>query len=91
MLDTLYKKAKGFEVTETTREYGADEEGTPKLLKEKETTKYFPPDLASIKAYMDLKSEEYGRMSDEELKKERTRLLKELEAGPEGDYEKKEK
>ena len=31
MLDVLYKKAKGYEVEETTVEYGFDEEGKPAI------------------------------------------------------------
>ena len=78
MLDILYKKAHGFEVTETTREYGVDEEGNTKLLKEKQQVKYIPPDLNALKAYMELKDGELSEMSDEELKKERERLIKSL-------------
>lgn len=85
MLDVLYKKAKGYEVTETTREYGMDEEGNPKLVKEKTATKFVPPDLAAIKAYMELKDGELYSMSDEDLKKERTKLLRGLKKSAKGD------
>ena len=85
MLDVLYKKAKGYEVTETTREYGVDEEGNAKLLKEKTSTKYVPPDLSAIKAYMDLKDGELYSMSDEELKKERNKLLRGLRKSAKGE------
>lgn len=78
MLDVLYKKAKGYEVTEVTKEYGMDEEGNPKLIKEKTATKFVPPDLSAIKAYMELKDSELYNMSESELIKERRKLLREL-------------
>ena len=78
MLDVLYKKAKGYDVTETTVEYGFDEEGNRRVIKEKTSTKYVPPDLSAIKAYMELKDGELYDMTDEELKKERQKLLLEL-------------
>ncbi len=78
MLDVLYKKATGYEVTETTREYGVDEEGNRQLLREKTATKYVPPDLSAIKAYMEIKDGELYSMTDDELKAERARLLGEL-------------
>ncbi len=85
MLDVLYKKATGYEVTETTREYGVDEEGNSKLIKEKTSTKFVPPDLAAIKAYLEMKDGELYSMTDEELKKERRKLLKELKNPTKGD------
>ncbi len=78
MLDVLYKKATGYEVTETVREYGVDEEGNQRLVKEKTATKYVPPDLSAIKAYMELKDGEIYSMTDEELAEERNKLLLEL-------------
>lgn len=78
MLDVLKKKAIGFEITETTAEYAVDEEGNRKIVKEKCATKYVPPDLAAIKAYMEIKDGELYSMSDEELKNERNRLINAL-------------
>lgn len=78
MLDVLYKKAKGYEIEEINREYVVDEDGNQKLVKEKTTTKHIPPDLSALKTYMELKDSELTKMSTEELKKERMRLLKEL-------------
>ncbi len=80
MLDVLRKKAVGYEVTETTAEYAIDDEGHHKIVKEKRATKYVPPDLAAIKAYMEIKDGELYSMSDEELKKERERLLNDLKS-----------
>lgn len=78
MLDVLYKKAKGYDIEEINREYVVDEEGNQKLVKEKTTTKHIPPDLSALKAYMELKDSELTKMSNEELRKEKIRLLKEL-------------
>ncbi len=80
MLDVLYKKAKGFKFTETTKEYGVDEEGNQRLIKEKMTTKFAPPDLSAIKAYMELKDAALVNMSEEELIEEKNRLIKELKS-----------
>ena len=85
MLDVLYKKATGYEVTETTREYGVDDDGNEILIKEKKSTKYVPPDLSAIKAYLELRDGELYSMSDEELKKERKKLLSELSDLQKGD------
>lgn len=76
----LYKKAKGYDVEETVREYVFDENGERKLVKEKKTVKSVPPDLSALKAYMELRDSEIARMSTEELKREKQRLLKELKA-----------
>ena len=78
MEDVLYKKAKGYEVEEINREYIVDEEGNRKLVKEKTSTKYIPPDLTALKAYMELKDTELSRMSTQELNSEKLRLLREL-------------
>ncbi len=85
MLDVLYKKAKGYEVTEITKEYGIDEDGNPKLIKEKTATKFVPPDLSAIKAYMELKDSELYNMSETDLIKERRKLLRELKSKKEGE------
>ena len=81
MLETLYKKAKGYDVEEVVSEYNVDEEGNRVLSKEKRTIKHVPPDLSAIKAYMELKDSEISRMGTEELKKEKQRLLRELKKG----------
>ena len=78
MLETLYKKAKGYDVEEIVCEYSVDEKGERILTKEKRSTKHVPPDLSAIKAYMELRDSGLSRMSTEELKKEKERLLKEL-------------
>lgn len=78
MLDVLYKKARGYDVEEINREYVIDEDGNKKLVKEKTTVKHVPPDLNALKAYMELKDTELSKMSNEELIKEKERLIGEL-------------
>lgn len=78
MLDVLYKKARGYDVEEINREYVVDEDGNKKLVKEKTTVKHVPPDLSALKAYMELKDIELSKMSNEELIKEKERLIGEL-------------
>lgn len=78
MLDVLYKKARGYDVEEINREYVVDEDGNKKLVKEKTTVKHIPPDLSALKAYMELKDTELSKMSNEELIKEKERLIGEL-------------
>lgn len=70
------KKATGFTVTETVTEYVTDEDGNRRIQKEKEQSKYIPPDLSAIKAYMEMEGQDrYQSMSDEELEQEKQRLL----------------
>lgn len=78
MLDTLYKKACGYTVEEVTREYGVDENGNTRLIKQKVQSKYVPPDVTALKAYIELKNKELFEMTDEELEREKSRLLAEL-------------
>ena len=54
-----------------------DETGEKRLVKEKTSVKHVPPDLSALKAYMELRDTELTRMSDEELEKEKERLLQE--------------
>lgn len=75
VLDVLRKKALGYEVTEVTKEYAPDGDGTTKLVKERTSTKYFPPDVAALKTYLELRDENLETMSDEELEAEKRRLL----------------
>ena len=77
LVDSLYKKAVGYTATEQTTEYSPDGE----VVKRKVTSKHFPPDISALKAYLELISsgEDYESMTDEELEREKQRLLKELE------------
>ena len=77
--DALIKKALGYDATEVVEEYVSGEEGEIKLTKKKVTKKNVPPDITAIKLLMDENSQNLSEMSDEELEKEKARLLKLLE------------
>ncbi len=76
----LVKKAIGFETVETVEEF-AEADGEVKLLKRKVTTKSVPPDVSAVKLLLEMQSEERDivDMTDDELEKERVRLMKLLE------------
>lgn len=84
----LAKKAVGYNLDEVVEEYAVDEEGGVKLVKKKITKKYIPPDLSSAKVLLDkYRGVDISQMSDEELLKEKQRLLKELkELDENGDW-----
>ncbi|MBR1624590.1 MAG: hypothetical protein IJ676_02490 [Clostridia bacterium] len=88
MIDVLYKKARGYDVEESTKEYVVDEEGNKRLVKEKTSVKHIPPDLTALKAYMEVRDTELTSMSNEELKKEKERLLAELKENEEKEKKK---
>ena len=77
LVNSLYKKAVGYTATERTTEYSPEGD----IVKRKVTSKHFPPDISALKAYLELISngEDYESMTDEELTREKERLLKELE------------
>jgi len=77
LVDSLYKKAVGYTATEKTLEYSPEGD----VVKKKVTSKHYPPDISALKAYLELLSEEddLEKMTDEELEKEKERLLKQLE------------
>jgi len=77
LMETLYKKAKGYTVEETQDEYAPDEGGGQKLIRRKVAGKYIPPDLAALKTYMEMTADasDYERMTDAELEKERKRII----------------
>ena len=72
----LVKKALGYDATEVVEEYVSDEAGEVKLSKV--TKKNVPPDMSALKMLMDEAFVPVGEMSDEELEKEKERLIKEL-------------
>lgn len=76
--EALLKVATGYSVEEVTEEY-AEVDGEMKLLKRKETKKDIPPDLKAVQILLADGNADISKMSDEELKKERERLLAELE------------
>ena len=67
-------------MSEVSEEYGAQDE----LLRRKVTQKYYPPDVAALKAYVELTGGGIAEMSDEELEREKRRLLKEMSCGSAG-------
>lgn len=72
----LIKKALGYDSTEVVEEYVTGEEGEIKLTKKKVTKKNVPPDITAIKMLMELEDVPIEEMTDEELEREKTRLLK---------------
>lgn len=79
LVKALLKKATGYNYDEITEEYVVDESGQAVLTKKKVTTKYYPPDSGALKTYLELVGESaIEDMTDEELQKEKARLLKQL-------------
>ncbi len=75
----IAKKAVGYNALEVVEEY-QDDEGVLKLTKKKVTKKHFPPDTQAAKLMMEqLPSNVIIDMTDEELEKEKQRLLKKLQ------------
>lgn len=72
--DALMKVALGFQVAEVTEEY-AEVDGQLKLTKRKKTKKDVPPDLKAVQILLEQKGGSLGQMSDEELEKEKARLM----------------
>ncbi len=71
----LIKKALGYDATEIVEEYVSGEEGEIKLTKKKVTKKNVPPDITALKILMEDSDKAVESLSDEELEKERQRLL----------------
>ncbi|MBE7061225.1 MAG: hypothetical protein E7382_01650 [Clostridiales bacterium] len=74
--EALIKKALGYDATEVVEEYVSSEEGEVKLTKKKVTKKNVPPDITAIKILLEDNQTSIEDMSDEELEREKTRLLK---------------
>ena len=72
----LIKKALGFDATEVVEEYSSSEEGEIKLSKKKITKKVVPPDMTALRLLMEEDFKDLDEMSDEELEKEKEKLLK---------------
>lgn len=75
----LYKKAIGYTTEESVEEYTKSQDEELVLSKKKVTQKDVPPDINALKIVLSLKTEDYAKLSDEELEKERLRLLKIIE------------
>lgn len=79
IMKSLLMKAKGYTRDEVQEEYAVSEGGELTLVKRRVTEKYYPPDGAALKTYLELFSEKSAEdMSDEELAAEREQLLREL-------------
>ena len=75
----LLKRAVGYESDEIVEEYSTDENGNSFLSKRKITKKYNPPDVSALKFLLEQSAvydEEISKMTDEQLLKEKERLLK---------------
>jgi len=71
--DALVKCAVGLTAGEVVEEYSADSSGELKLTKRKVTKRDIPPDIKAVKMIMD--GGDLEGASDEELLKERERLV----------------
>lgn len=80
--NAIKKTITGLKLTETTTEYAVDEEtGKLKMVKQKVQEKTIPPNTDLIKLIFQQMTESktnYDELSDEQLEKEKQRLLKEL-------------
>ncbi len=76
----LIKKALGYDATEVVEEYVSGDEGEVKLTKKKVTKKNVPPDITALKLLMETGDRAVSALSDEELEKEKARLLELLKA-----------
>lgn len=81
--EALVKKAVGYDADDEVSEFGIDDEGREVLLKRKVTKKHYSPDMSAIKLLLEKYHSEleqaYENMSDEELIREKSRLLQLLE------------
>lgn len=75
----LTKKAVGYDAKEVVEEYQDTDNGLV-LTKKKVTKKHYPPDTQAAKMILDALSEEknYSSMTDEELEREKERLIEGL-------------
>ena len=76
LIKILLKKAKGYLAKEKTDEYVVAD-GEKKLVRSKVVTKRSPPDVAACKALLELNVADLSvaDMTDEELERERRRLI----------------
>ena len=76
---TLLKVALGFKVAEVTEEF-AEVDGELKLTKRKRIKKDVPPDLKAVQLLLSESGGSITGLSDEELEREKQRLLKLLKS-----------
>ncbi len=71
----LLKKAKGYSSKETVEEYSLQDNSLI-LSKRKVTTKKIPPDVSALKVLLELENtDSIDQMTDEQLVREKKRLL----------------
>ena len=76
--EALFNKALGYTTQEVVEEYGYSGDEFV-LQKRKTSTKSYPPDLSALQILLDKEvkePDEIERMSDEELSKEKERLIR---------------
>ncbi|MBR2871757.1 MAG: hypothetical protein IKB98_10385 [Clostridia bacterium] len=81
----LAKKALGYDATEVVEEYVLSEQGEVQLTKRKVTTKSVPPDVSALKVLMEGHEKDISEWTDEQLEKEKQRLLKMLDESQKGE------
>ncbi len=86
ILDNLLKRALGYTQEETTVEYSVEEDGSKRATKERKSEKVYPPDMQALKLYLELREEDdLTALTDEELEREKNRLMCELYAISKGE------
>jgi hypothetical protein len=76
----IRRKAFGYETSETVEEYALID-GEMTLVKKKVSTKEIPPDTTALKMLLDISDGVDDDMSEEEIKKEKLRLIRLLMEG----------
>ena len=78
----LLKKALGYDVEESVEEFSINEKsGKLQKNKTKVSKKHIPPDIPAVKTLFEMfegEKSKYDNMTEEELLKERAKLLEEL-------------
>ena len=78
LMDALLKRAKGYTYDEVQEEFAVRDDGEMALIKRKIAKKYCPPDSNALRTYLELTaSRGLSEYSDEELLRERDRIVKE--------------
>lgn len=85
--EALMKVALGYQLAEVTEEY-AEVDGELKLTKRKKTKKDVPPDLKAVQLLLSSDGGDIAALSDDELEKEKQRLLTVLQETQKGGGEK---
>ncbi len=77
VIKALKKRATGYETTEVTEEYSDDGTGGIKMVKRKVVSKNVPPDVSAVKLLVETSEvEDITKWTDEQLEKEKKRLIK---------------